>query len=254
MTREVGTKQSLLIDMMLFGTSHSIRRAREARRRARLEERKRQRIMRATFSILAFVGVVITVFSMYELRRMKNRYEAAAAVNEASHIARSEPQLEQNAPITALDFVSGGPYQDNANIAYQRSVPHGLGRSGNGDSDNLSLLDRTVHEASDVGDRQRGESERSENNVVSKSDGGSEESVEEVDKNRDDRNGSEDTGERGETMMDSLDDEEGGNGPIITLTGKTDSNVVPNSTSIDDKADVRAATTGANSNLGVNQS
>lgn len=229
---------------MLFGPSHSIRRAREARRRARLEERKRQKIMRATFSILAFVGLVITSFSMFELRRMKVRYEAAAAVAEASRVTSSEPMQDDNAPVTALEpgleqLSREGGEIISRQLHLQSSSPSGKDGGGH----HGSPLHMETRSSADRDQQVDGNGKSEGTDRTPKGDGESESGTGRIEENGGKREEIEDAGDGIGTLMDSLGDEEGGNGPIITLNGKSGSTGGLNTTNTIDKSGVASIST-----------
>lgn len=229
-----------IINIMLFGTSHSIRRAREARRRARLEERKRQKIMRTTFSLLAFVGIVIAAFSVFELRRMKIRYEAAAAVAKASRITQAEFEQDVNTPNTASEpglerlsregpeFMSQHATSQSSSQSQKHSNDNYLSPNGNNE------VSAKRNQQSDETGTSRGTDEVSKIGERSGDRTGETEQIKDKSEVIEDVGTDEGTG----PLMDSLGDEEGGNGPIITLADKNDS-----STEVPDSATEKNAAT-----------
>lgn len=229
---------------MLFGTSHSIRRAREARRRARLEERKRQRIMRTTFSLLAFVGVVIAAFSVFELRRMKIRYEAAAAVAKASHITEAEIGQDVDTPNTAPESGLERLSREGPELVSQHVTSQGSSQSRNYNNDNYlspngnTEISVTRNQEIDEIGKSGGTGE------IAKSGEGSGGGTGETEQTRDKNEVIEDVGTDEGTgpLMDSLGDEEGGNGPIITLADKNGSAEVPESANTLEKGGVVRST------------
>lgn len=207
---------------MLFGASQSFQRARDARRRARIEERKRRRVMRATCTLATFATALIAMCSVFELRRMKVRYEAAAAVAAAS---RATHMLEEDLslPVTVPEAASEQVPHEKLNEQY--SVWHEQGQSriyaDDSDSRNFERSSSKSERDLDVDQGKINRSERqngseailSEGVVLSESSGTNNGS-------KNGGNGLKDDVIMPAVVLDSLDDEEGGNRPIITLSSK----------------------------------